>query len=55
MQAYLQQFDWFEYRTVESYKLQSKNYWNWEVIPLEMKAKFRVFFNNLMLKMQTKQ
>ena len=56
MHAYLQQFDLFEDRTAKSsYKFQSKKYWNWEVILLEMKTKFRVFFNNLMLKMQTKQ
>ena len=28
-----------------------KKYWNWEVISLEMKTNFQVFFNNLMLKM----
>ena len=38
-----------------SYKFHSKKYWNWEVIPLELKTKFRVVFNNLMLKMLIKQ
>ena len=33
-----------------SYKFQSKKYWNWELIPLEMKTNFQVFFKNLMLK-----
>ena len=51
----MQQFDQFEDRTVKlPYKFQSKWYWNWEVIPLEMNTKFRVFFKNVMLKMLIK-